>query len=314
MFNFHLSGKWSGGGRVLRCNVDKLIEKNSSLASDTGIPVFFKNVVPIRHLFKGDFVYVPQNAWAWEGPAYYYSERIRRFIIRVFSLIAIKRCLFLVRIGPSIPRSVRGEDFILENVLDIEFDRILTTLPEMTPPSWLPTSDYIFVPGSFWTYRNLEIVIDSFKAYKLKTQTEISLVLAGPEGCDSYVKDICSHARLDKDIYIVSKRCSREDMIYSMKNSFMVIFPSLVEASPITLLEAMACECRCIAWSTKSHEHIINYSKTENIAMVQSGAEIVNYMEKPPSKSSGSIVHATGREELRVTWESKFIQNLAQVS
>lgn len=296
------NSKWSGGGENLYNNVE-LAEKNFPDGfSQTGIPVVFKNTVHPSQLLTGNYIYIPQNAWAWHGPANTAREIFRRTTLRVLSDIAMHRARKVVRIGPMIPRSANCAEGFLPNTLDETFEDALSKAHQLTNIAWTPRDSYFIAPGSYWSYRNLEFLIRTYSKYTENSENPVKLVIVGPATQSKYFNKIKQLASANKRIDVIGKKVRREELLSAIAHSTACIFSSLVEASPVTLLEAAAVEAKIIASDTPAHKYIESQLGGASLNYFSDANALLQYFQTPLTSDSSLLTNQHYRKEQRKNW------------
>ena len=121
----------------------------------------------------------------------------------------------------AIPNGINVDDL---NTFNYDFD------------FFMEENRYILFVGRIDPIKGIEYLI---KAYKIinKKHKDIKLVIVGTGLYESYIKQISD----DKNIVFIGHVSDKMKLSQIYKNSLMVVLPSLYEALPMVLLEAMAC-------------------------------------------------------------------------
>ena len=212
-----------------------------------------RNVVPFRHLVRGRFLYMPQNAWAWLGPGGGARESSHRLALRALSNLALRRATATLRISESIPHLAGPALPTLHNVLDPQFEQALAESQEIDAD----TDGSIVSVGSFVPYRNFERLIRAHEAYR-RRGGRLRLVLAGPAPFASSLAHLRALARDRRDVELRPGRLSRARVVAMLRSCELAILPSLVEASPVSVLEALILCPRIAASDIQGHHGIGN--------------------------------------------------------
>ncbi len=120
---------------------------------------------------------------------------------------------------------------MLHNVLDEGFE---SDLPDAVEPS-----DHFLAVGSAHGYRRLPALVRGFESYRRQGGCAELLVVSSP-GTPSVDSELDALAATVPGVRHRSGGTSRAEVLALMSGSCGVILPSAVEASPITLLEALA--------------------------------------------------------------------------
>jgi glycosyltransferase involved in cell wall biosynthesis len=139
----------------------------------------------------------------------------------------------MIRISSSIPplRS-KPTSSVLHNVLDQAFDKIVEDLPSDQGCGLVSI-------GSAHSYRAFPSLIKAYEQYRRRGGRYDLTIVAG-RGTESEIRTIGDSAQGVPGLRVLRGDMDRKDAIALMAASEGVIFPSLVEASPISVLEAMA--------------------------------------------------------------------------
>lgn len=301
-------GKWSGGGQGLLSNIEFARQLYPDRFSEYGVPVYLRNVLPLATLLRQNYIYMPQNAWAWHGPACSVGELQRKTVLWAASAIAIKRANRLIRIGPMIPDGGNKSIRILSNVLDAGFEIALEESNSMVAPGWLPSQEYIIIPGSLWSYRNIRAVISSYKAYR-QDGGDRALVIVGAISKGSALCSPISGFREIEDVHVITKHVKRSELVFAIKNSACCVLSSLVEASPVTLLEAAAVSTGIVAWDIPAFRFMADNEALENVLFVENEFQLAQYMGKIFPEKDSLISQQSYRHNRRVKWVDDFIDS-----
>ena len=98
----------------------------------------------------------------------------------------------------------------------------------------LEKDGYLLFVGRLDPIKGIEYLIEAFR--KIKTRYRLKLVIAGTGFHETYLKKIS----VDEDILFIGYVADKNDLAALYENSLMLILPSLYEAIPMVLLEAMA--------------------------------------------------------------------------
>ena len=296
------NGKWSGGGENLYNNVELAEKSFPQFFSGTGISVVFKNTVRPWQLVTGNYIYIPQNAWAWHGPAKTLREFFRRNMLRVFSDCARHRAKRVVRIGPMIPASKNCTQGYLPNTLDESFEDALSESQKLAKVDWTPQAPYFIAPGSYWSYRRLELLINSYIGYAEGRTNPAKLVIVGPAGQQRYFKRIKQLSSSEKNICVIGRKVNRAELLSAIALSEACVFPSAVEASPVTALEAAAVGAPIIASDIPAHRYIETCLGGSKVNFFASSAELKNCFSDVPKAVLSQLSNSLYRQEQREGW------------
>lgn len=305
-------GAWSGGGSVVIANAREAAQKHPRVfSSDAGAaPLYFRNSVPLRLLATGRFFYMPQNAWPWAGLATTLGERTRRAMLRVLSDLALHRTRGALRTGPSVPASGRTHPAVLMNPLDAAYEQALADAPARPTV----TVQGFFCVGSCWGYRNLPTLLAGYEQYRqLGGWRPLVLATAGPRAK-------AMRRRAGDGVVFVDGKLTRPDLIATMRASQAVVFPSSVEASPITLLEAAAAGCRIAMSDIPGHTAAMQSVAASGVLTwpafdaQQLAQQLVALDADDQPVVTSRLDTAEGRGELRDQWCTRFAEAIEQLA
>lgn len=178
------------------------------------------------------FVWLPQNALPWGPPVS--GERGLQGKLRLASGFVAHRATAMVRISGALPRlhSAPTSD-VLHNVLDESFEECL-----QAEPSSDGRGAFVCI-GSAHSYRNMDRLVEAYASYRReggRSRLVLQLGLGTPDRHEALYRLASSVDGVD----IRVRPASRAQVVSLMKSARGVLFPSIIEASPVTLLEAHA--------------------------------------------------------------------------
>ena len=297
---------WSGGGQNLMNNVRLAERLFPSYFSGSGTPLALSNVVGKSVLRQGGFIYLPQNAWAWNGPTVGAREAFRRSVIRAGSIAAEHRSLLSIRIGPMIPELLNARSQVLANVLDAEFEGALERGSNERKMSWIPDSRYWLVPGSLWSYRNVEPVIEAFKTAR-EFDPELCVLFVGPLPRESGLQKEVLRGGFDSGVSFFTERVERHQMLRAIESAEVCILSSLVEASPVTMLEAAALGTRIAAWDNAAYRFLAQDANVPDVDFFANVDELLTAVLAPRLHRRSVLVQESVRTAVRNTWVENFL-------
>jgi glycosyltransferase involved in cell wall biosynthesis len=304
-----VSGKWSGGGRVVLNNLRyaaNLFPDQLSFESSAAVPLQLRNAVPPDLLRSGRFLYMPQNAWVWNGPYGRPSEALRKIALRAASDMALRRTAGLIRISEAIPDPSGSGLPILHNVLDGEFESDLQEAKSIETDA----HDAIVCLGSLGTYRNVGRLLQAFDEYRHRGG-RLRLVVQGP-ATKRLAQSIRRAAESRPFLTINPAPLPRPHVLAMFRDCRIAVFPALVEASSVTLLEALATAQHVIASDIPGNRGVSSglldadcfFDPTDVTGM----AEALTQAEHNwPLGQPAQIATATAREERRAKWSGTLV-------
>lgn len=245
------AGTWSGGGRGVLSNYRHAASRHSMLSFEEGeIDVVNRNYPNTG--WRRPFVLAPQNAWPWDGPTSGLPERAKVTALRTLSEVAMQRAVGIIRVGGSIPPRRKTAGLLLPNPLDPDFETAVCGVASSAPPSADP---YLVSIGSLNSYRGIEDLIGGYRLYRLLGGAlPLRVIGSGPS---NYVERLATAMEGTPGLSISTEAVARHDCLVLVHHAAGVILPSHVEASPFSLLEALAVQHHVIASDITGHRDIV---------------------------------------------------------
>lgn len=179
---------------------------------------------------------MPQNAWPWHSPPPRAKPLARWAALRMLSEAYLRRAVDVIRIGHSIPpRRKEFAEEILRNVLDEGFEAALASSLCVAPCPW---RHRILVVGSLSPYRSVGTVLHAVR------RESHSIHFAG-----AVVRDFSIPKA-------TSGPLQRPELLHAMRHSMVTVFPSEVEASPVSVLEAEAVGANTVMSDIQGHRDV----------------------------------------------------------
>lgn len=312
VFHVPTHGNWSGGGKGVLNNYRHAASRHAEISFEHGdIDIVNRNYPNTG--WRRPFILAPQNAWPWEGPRLGAREIVKVNALRIASEAAMRRAKGVIRVGGSIPRRNHTHPDLLPNPLDPDFDEQARAIEVTASPSAAP---YLLSLGSINSYRGLEELLEGYRAY-LGMGGELPLRIVGA-GQAHYLDRI---RRLSHDLPMVSvspEGVSRREALRLLHHARAAVLPSHVEASPFSLLEALAVQHTVVASDITGHRDIVPTGVPEPAW----------FSHADPVGLATQLLHAkptTGlpqtplsvpdrREELRVNWGDQLARILRDLS
>ena len=304
MYYVDASGDWSGGGRAVLDNL-----AYAGLDSDPGgqhsrvgelRPIIPRNVPTSASALLHPFVWMPQNALPWgrRSP----GEAALRLALRFGSEVSAVRATAMVRISGAIPplRHARTSP-VLHNVLDRAFDVVIQQLSPMQHGSF-------YCVGSAHSYRAIPSLVAGYARYRDMGGMTGLLIQLSP-GTANEEQKVLSAASHIHGLKVRLGGATRVNVAEHMAGSAGVIFPSTIEASPLTLLEALALGKAVACNDIVGHremlgEHPAEIFATEDPASV---ARSLRGLDAKNGLQAHLLQSADAREAERVLWANKLV-------
>lgn len=244
-FGAMIDGAWSGGGRALISNLllaSEMYPEVLSCSSRETTVVVARNWAPPRRLASGEFVLMPQNAWPWSGEWRGVAAGSRRGALRAASEVSMHRARGVIRIGSAVPSIGRQLGAPLGNVLDKGFE---SALAQSRGHARLVSGPHFVSIGSLTTYRGVRTLLAGYAEYK-RQGGSYGLAIAGPKGRSVQLTEF-------DGVQWLPVALERPAVLGALRHAAGAVFPSTVEASPVTVLEADACSAEVIVSDIPGH-------------------------------------------------------------
>lgn len=309
---------WSGGGSVLNRNLVGLSNTRPSVLSVAeqyrgGIQLVTANRSPRG---RNEIVWMPQNAWPWHYPRARPDELHRIVGLRVASRASAYRAIAMIRIGPMIPASAimpsSKEHTVVHNVLDEAFEDLFRNVLENSIQS-SKSERYFCMVGTIWSYRNVELLLRGYIEYRARGGS-IGLRVLGPISSASYSKKLAALADA-AEAKLFPTRLERVEAITQMVGAAAVVFPSSVEASPVSVLEADSLGVHSILSRIPAHEDIVVKRSVRSCSYFSSASELASCFERAERSDLSVRPRTAGeRSATRAEWEEDVTQRLEAIA
>lgn len=274
-----------------------------------------RNAIPLRAMALERYVFMPQNAWAWQGPApREWQRRVRWRALGALSCAALRRAGAVVRLSEAIPPPPKASTraLLLPNVLDLEFESALASATRIRSGA----RNRVICLGSFVEYRDQHVLLEA--AGRIDAEWELQFV--GPGLSPSLVRDLSLRSRsVSATVTIRPEGVRRAEALSLLASAELAVFPSRVEASPIALLEAIALGVPVVGSRVPGHEAWLPVAQTFHPGDADQLARLV---EERLERASSDALHGetaaghclspklpahllltpAGREQLREDW------------
>lgn len=305
------SGAWSGGGRAFLANARLAAARHPDTLSvgnagdTTALEVIPRNLPSSYGPRLRPYILIPQNAWAWHGPAGRFRTFTRRAVLRVGSEWHMRRAKGVIRIGPMIPATGHCHPAFLPNVLDPSFEDALSFSRKIKPSE---SSEYIVAIGSLNPYRNMETLLRAHERYTAGGGTR-RLHIIGGEGDASYRHHLGTPPNV-----IFHGALSRPETLAWMRDSSLTLLPSLVEASPLTALEALAVGAPLALSDIPGHRYMVKPEHNASMFSAHHSSEVARLMKTGARRSTPELNDVQSRHEQRLQWCDALVQQLADLT
>lgn len=258
-----IDGRWSGGGSVMVRNLHMAAALYPDVFTfdphEPSIPLVPRNVPAGGLLRSRPYLLAPQNALPWASVTGTAGDVWLAARLRVASDVALRVAKGVLRISAAIPRRLAAGPVsaVLHNVLDEGFEHAWTAGAVPAAEPLMPDAGgSLLTVGSLQSYRNLPRLIAAHQVYR-REGGRLPLLIAGPPGPPGALRRIKAAAFDREGVTLVARPLPRPAVIRAMRQADAVILPSLVEASPLTLLEAVAVNSRVAASDLAANRDIL---------------------------------------------------------
>lgn len=238
------SGRWSdGAGSVVRLfqEASHQLPELVALNSDSGLPLYLRGALPPRVL-ASPFVMLPQNAWPWSPHHGRGRTAARWAALRVATWTSMQRATAVVRLSTAIPVPTSSRSLSpLPNVLDAGYEEALREPSEDAP--WMELLGNSFVAiGSMMPYRNYVNLVTAHRQYRAVGGARDLLIVGIPLDGHTVARVQRQAAQDVRDgrVHFVANHQPRARILSALSRAAGIVLPSLCEASPLSLLEALA--------------------------------------------------------------------------
>lgn len=314
---FDSSGSWSGGGHVFVRNATQALSASPLVgANDSRAPVWVipRNVPARRSPAEKKIVLIPQNAWPWAGVMPTPKELPRYAALSLASRYWLQRADAAISISPAFPWS-GSSHATLENVLDTEFEELLLAAATARVPAYV--EDSFVAVGSLTSYRNFARLVDGYDLYRRQGGAR-HLCLVGTGNDPFLLRQLRKRLARLESVHLITQEVGRSACISYLERSYAAVFPSLVEASPVALLEALATTGRVAVSRIPGHLHLlqvheVDASPTFDPRDPTSIAVSLHALDAQLAPLTSGLSTKEGRTEIRSAWGRRFLAILNQV-
>ena len=152
---------------------------------------------------------------------------------------------------------------VIPNGIDLEaYDRVKGCDAAVLSKYDLERNNYILYVGRLSSFKGVQYLIAAFRAIK-KEYTDLKLAIVGIGDFENYLRNL---AHGIEDVVFTGYVDSLKAKKTLYKNSLVVVVPSIYEALPMVVLEAMACSKPVIASNVGSIPLLIKHGKNGFLA------------------------------------------------
>lgn len=313
-------GNWSGGGRAVLCNLRlacDLFPQRLVFGTGGSNALIPRNVVPKALLQSGKYFLMPQNSWPWQGPWGSPTEAIRKALLRTASELALNRAQGVVRISASIPVRNPNSSVPLANVLDAGFEQALRDANFSGRHERQAVRNAIVCIGDVYSYRNVGRLIEGYSRYRAGGG-RCALVIAGKCPSKTLTAALRRQANRTRGVSLQLRTMTRSEVLTMLQHASGIIFPSLAEASPITLLEALCVNDRIVVSNIPAHLELAgsrlpgcHFFKPSSVDALANA--LVTLDDGEADQSQPDLASPAVRADLRIDWATRLVELLEAV-
>jgi glycosyltransferase involved in cell wall biosynthesis len=315
-FRFVEEGAWSGGGSGFLALARYAAGRYPLLAGGPeAVPVVARNI-PTRNVRRRrPFVLAPQNAWPWSPGGATRTEVGRVWGLRAGSELFMRRASAVLRISSAIPVIGSADRYspVIHNVLDPGFEDALVDSHDVDPG---PARGRIVIIGSCYSYRNLERLV---QAHAMSGDSR-QLLIAGPIGTMELAQRLGAAALDSGRVLVRWGSMPRATCLAWLRAADLVVLPSLVEASPLSALEALAVQPRVLLSDIPAHREVVRaHGALSECAYVpadslEAWAQALAVGASDAAESFASLSEFEPREAAREEWSSRLAAWFSRVA
>lgn len=303
------TGSMSRGGGVLIRNLAELLPNLEY--SGPEIRIIARNFPDAPASWRSRYILIPQNALPWSSPVGTLSERTKVLAMRGLTDMGVRRADGVVHISEAVLPSEPPASRIAHNVLDAEFEDVAKQMPG--PLGGRP---YVVSVGSLHSYRNTVRLISAYRTAKDRGLVT-DLVIAGwPH--PAAIRKIREAAHRVEGVVLIEREVSRAEALSLMRNAELCVFPSLCEASPVSVLEAVALTDNVILSDIPGHLGVLRSAKIdvaqEALFDPLSAPDMARALLQPrPVHGDGlsQLRNPRGRQVVRREWGERMASTLS---
>jgi glycosyltransferase involved in cell wall biosynthesis len=308
-------GRWSGGGTAFLNNVGVLDGKELGGRSRGNCYLLPRNMPVSARMPGTPCVVAPQNALPWNPIWRGAREGLRVSALRIGSEVTGRRADALLRISSAIPtmgRSAPQVSPIIHNVLDPSFEQCINGATALL--NYDARGAFVSI-GSIGAYRNIDRLITAYTRYR-RAGGSRRLLVAGPVPDRRYARELEKRCDPIIGLTLMPISLTRDECIAAFASAFAVVLPSLVEASPLTALEAATVNPRLLLRSIVGHTEMLSLYGTPGTGAwfdplsTDSMASALLHAESniaPFQVAHQHLASASHRELLREEWLERVV-------
>ncbi|HEX7042272.1 MAG TPA: glycosyltransferase family 1 protein [Patescibacteria group bacterium] len=206
-------------------------------------PVFYsgKFVITVHDLILNHFP--TGKATTLPSPLYWLKQAGYKFVLSS----GVRNARKIIAVSKSTRDEIIDHYNISSGKIAVTYEGIDETLKEEKMEKVDTPHPYFFYVGNAYPHKNLELLVESFKKFLLKTNEIVDLIFVGKE--DFFYKRLKEEVEkkgLGQRIHFF-QNITDGQLVYLYHHAKAVVLPSLMEGFGLPALEAMANNCLVVA-------------------------------------------------------------------
>lgn len=301
--NTPMSLKW-------KKQIKEIIEKENPDAIMGHMPVTFICDIALSIALKKKIPFIIK---------YHHGGSMKKGEFPIDVLIWIYETIFLKRILKKSSKIAVSSEFVKKDFMKEYSEKVITITPAVDmdvfkPKNTSSKNNLLFVANLKKSeyYKGLNFLLEAIKIVK-KQIPEIRLTIVGDGDYTNFYKSMVNDMSLEKNVSF-SGRLSGIELTKKYQNTNILVLPSLFEATPNVLLEAMACKKPVIGTKVGGIPYVIDNGK-DGLLVPQKDSQaladaIIKILSNPKlAKQMGENGYKKVKENF--TWNKKADETMA---
>jgi len=287
--NTPISLKW-------KKQIKEIIEKESPDLINGHMPVPF--ICDVAFSVSGEIPFILK---------YHHGGSMKKGKFFMDLLIMAYESIFLKRLFKKSKAIIASSEFVTNEFLKSYLEKTSTIPPGIDTKLFKPSKNkekyrILFVANLIKSeyYKGLNYLLEAIKIIK-KQIPEIKLVVVGEGNLREHYENTARNLGLEKNVEFRGK-VDRKNIVKEYQKSWVVIVPSLFDATPNVLLEAMACKIPVIGTKIGGIPYVIDNNFTGLLIQKKNPKAIANAVLK--LLKNPRIAEKFGREGYKKVKES----------
>lgn len=179
----------------------------------------------------------------------YWAYKIRRFGYRAVLSLGVKKAARIIAVSNTVKNDIVGSLGADPDKISVTYEGVAPIFYETKrngPGTDLIHGRYFLYVGNVYPHKNIELLLEAYRQYRLRTKEPALLVFVGPN--DYFYKKLeAMIPSLGLDKYITFFHTLTDTQLYmAYEHAIALLFPSVMEGFGLPALEALALGCRVI--------------------------------------------------------------------